>query len=465
MMIGRDIMKYYAVKEGHITGVFDNWQECQKATSGYPNADFKSFRTQEEAEAYIENRDISLEEIKKDIEGGYVVAFCDGSYDERRDRYSYGVLAIDHDLNEEEICNSAKNTKYLQSKNIVGEVLGAINAMDWAVSHNYSKLKIYHDYEGICKWISGEWEAKKPVSQMYVSLYKDKYADLLEVAFEKVKGHSNNRYNDKADELAKRALSKNARIPIGGENWYTVPFFEKDELQKALNLLSEEASEIVLDSKNEDNRSIHKLRFGNDRLTITLFKTGKRTLLVQGQPSLLFQMVTTYINELVGVKEEIFQNAYRKNIEKDKINNAFKAIFPDFPSGYPEGIKRLIRQSIINLHYFVESEDYSQYVFPALRALEGHMKYLFKKEGMIITKNFGHFEKNHELNKYHLPSKIISNTTARERLEKCYNFFQDLRHSLFHFGDIIGDTDATRFIETKEEADERIKECLSYIAE
>ena len=41
--------KYYAVKKGYKTGVFDNWTDCQSAISGYSNAEYKGFATEEEA--------------------------------------------------------------------------------------------------------------------------------------------------------------------------------------------------------------------------------------------------------------------------------------------------------------------------------------------------------------------------------------------------------------------------------
>lgn len=153
-------MKYYAVKKGNKAGVFDNWTDCSAAVKGFSGAEYKSFATKEEAEAYINDKDIYLEQIKNDIEAGYVVAFCDGSFDKESDRYAYGVLAIDMELNEYEICGTSKNPKYLDTKNIAGEVLGVIYAMDWAVSNGYDKIRIYHDYEGLSKWASGEWKAR-----------------------------------------------------------------------------------------------------------------------------------------------------------------------------------------------------------------------------------------------------------------------------------------------------------------
>ncbi|WP_056949212.1 ribonuclease H family protein [Lentilactobacillus kisonensis] len=46
-------MKYYAVKKGRTTGIFTTWPEAEKQVKGYPNAKFKSFKTQSEATQYL----------------------------------------------------------------------------------------------------------------------------------------------------------------------------------------------------------------------------------------------------------------------------------------------------------------------------------------------------------------------------------------------------------------------------
>ena len=63
---------YYAVRKGHTTGVFDNWPEAQAATSGFSGPEYKKFKTKEEAEAYLDNRDVWVEIATK---AGYLVAF------------------------------------------------------------------------------------------------------------------------------------------------------------------------------------------------------------------------------------------------------------------------------------------------------------------------------------------------------------------------------------------------------
>ena len=70
-MEGGAILKIYAVKKGHKTGIFDNWAECQSATKGFSSPEFKSFTTREEAEAYLEDRDVWVEQVAKDNSEGF----------------------------------------------------------------------------------------------------------------------------------------------------------------------------------------------------------------------------------------------------------------------------------------------------------------------------------------------------------------------------------------------------------
>ena len=157
-------VKFYAVKIGRAIGIFESWNECKKSVEGYPGAEFKSFCSREEAESFLKSENIWKHRISEDIKAGYLIAFTDGSYDEKQQKCSCGVLIIDKDGNNHELCMTNSNQKYLPYRNVTGEIFGVINAMDWAISNGYQKIKIYHDYEGLSKWISGEWKAKTPVS-------------------------------------------------------------------------------------------------------------------------------------------------------------------------------------------------------------------------------------------------------------------------------------------------------------
>ena len=458
-------MKFYAVKKGRITGIFDNWAECNSSISGFSGADYKSFNSREEAEAYLSGKDLWDDIVAEDIQQGYIVAFCDGSYDNSLNRYSYGVIIIDKDNDEISLCGHGSNQKYISSNNIIGEIFGVVNALDWAVSNAYEKIKIYHDYEGLSKWISGEWQAKSEVAKMFVSIYRTKFDGVLDVVFEKVKGHSNNKYNDKVDTLAKTALQEKTKIPIQGDHWFVLPYFKESDFQALADLVEDENSNIKVTKDVLPTKLIYRFELEKDKIVATLFKSKNQKVLVQGENSLLFQIIVSIITELDGNNkiEPILSSAYRTTIDASKIDDTFNYSCPKFPANYPDNVKRLIRQSIINLNYYVQSDEYSQYVFPALRALEGHIKYLITSAGGTIGRRFDTFNK--DASGAYIFTGALTDTSKEPAIIKCYSYYKAQRDTIFHFGDILGPTDNTRMIENKNEADEIIKKCIALISE
>lgn len=109
----------------------------------------------------------------------------------------------------------------------------------------------------------------------------------------------------------------------------------------------------------------------------------------------------------------------------------------------------------------MKSEEYSQYAFSALRALEGHIKYLLTSAGLKVGKNFDMFNKDGS-GAYKL-ARNIADVSKRLQIEECYNYYKSQRDTIFHYGEILGDTDSTRMIETKGEVNEIIQKCIALI--
>lgn len=197
-------MKYYAVKVGARTGVFTSWEECQKAVDGFSGAKFKKFHSLEEAEKFV-YEDNDSKPIKEDLVDGYINAFVDGSYDVSTGRYSGAAVIL---LGDNDIVELSKACKDDSSKlrNVAGELLGAELAIKYCKEHGISKLVIHHDYEGIGAWADDVWKAKLPETKAYRNYVFDS-REILDIKFIKVKGHSGNEYNDRADYLASKALS------------------------------------------------------------------------------------------------------------------------------------------------------------------------------------------------------------------------------------------------------------------
>lgn len=194
--------KYYAVKVGARTGVFTSWEECQKAVHGFPNAKFKKFRSLEEAEEFVSGEEPP---IKEELAGGYVNAYVDGSYDVSTNRYSGAAVILLGDNDIVELSKACKNESS-KLRNVAGELLGAELAIEYCKEHGINKLAIHHDYEGIGAWADDVWKAKLPETKAYRNYVFDSRED-LDIKFIKVKGHSGDEYNNRADYLAGKALS------------------------------------------------------------------------------------------------------------------------------------------------------------------------------------------------------------------------------------------------------------------
>ena len=80
--------KIYAVKVGRKTGLFSTWASCEEAVKGYPNASYKSFKTKEEALAWLGGHTSKKEAIatpqttlSPQVDPNSLICYVDGSYE------------------------------------------------------------------------------------------------------------------------------------------------------------------------------------------------------------------------------------------------------------------------------------------------------------------------------------------------------------------------------------------------
>ena len=204
--------KYYAVKAGRETGIFTTWDACKAQVQGYSGAVYKSFATLAEAQAYLlgtgTSRVADTDDMTRDLTQlaeDEMIAYVDGSFLLEERRYAFGAV-IFYNGKEYRFNGSDNDIELADMRNVAGEIMGAEHAFTFALEKGAKVLAIYHDYEGIAKWCTGEWQAKKPGTQAYRDRYLNTRENGIDIRFYKVKGHSGDTYNDLADKLAKAAL-------------------------------------------------------------------------------------------------------------------------------------------------------------------------------------------------------------------------------------------------------------------
>lgn len=196
--------KYYAVKKGRNTGIFDTWEKCKKEIEGYSGAIYKSFLSYEDAQQFLSDNKTS--KAKNSEINNSIKAYVDGSYSESENKYSYGCVILFNDKSIK-LGGVDNNVDYVDMRNVAGELLASMEAIKWAKQNKYSSITIYHDYEGIERWANGNWKANKKGTIEYVEFIEE-YRKWIDIDFIKVKAHSGDIYNEEADKIAKEFLER-----------------------------------------------------------------------------------------------------------------------------------------------------------------------------------------------------------------------------------------------------------------
>ena len=76
---------FYVVKKGKIKDIFDSWELCQQQVKGFKNAQYKKFKTKQEAIDYMNDDTIRIKQVEPNAhkiieqETSTKYVYCDGS--------------------------------------------------------------------------------------------------------------------------------------------------------------------------------------------------------------------------------------------------------------------------------------------------------------------------------------------------------------------------------------------------
>lgn len=251
--------KYYAVVRGREgSGIYRDWPTTEKNVKGISGVKFKSFADEASAVDFILEKGIAGEAIRRfqvdgdqaeapvrkpagkpagspagssarrRVEGaekafvmpvrqgeahtaagmspsGTMTAYVDGSFRQGYSVYGYGVVILAGGEILETFSGYGSRPEYVTMRNVAGEVLGAVKAMEYAMAKGAAELILYFDYQGIESWARGTWKRNNDLTRGYHE-YVRQTERRMKLTFRKVKGHSGDRFNDLADELAKAAV-------------------------------------------------------------------------------------------------------------------------------------------------------------------------------------------------------------------------------------------------------------------
>ena len=196
--------KFYAVRQGRVPGVYTTWADCEKQVKGFGGAIYKSFPTEAEARAFVDDSGLSLSDFMsaKRSEPKHVIAYIDGSYNKGTNTVGAGGV-IFFNGERKTFSFSSTDERYTAFWNVSGELLAAMYVMKYTVEHGIPECSLYYDYMGIEMWATKRWKRNNALTQQYAAFY-DSIKDQVCVHFHKVAAHTGDTYNEMADVLAKQ---------------------------------------------------------------------------------------------------------------------------------------------------------------------------------------------------------------------------------------------------------------------
>lgn len=247
---------------------------------------------------------------------------------------------------------------------------------------------------------------------------------------------------------------------------FSIPNITEESFKFLLEYFEIEIKASITAKKDEQYYSLIQLKgTSGDLLTIKRYTNGNTQF--QGKPLVLYTHLCEFLSDLCSAKEIIDaqQEIYKVKINETETEREFCSRFiksKDFLEGE---LKNIILPAFSLKNVQIVLTDYSLFVFPILKGLEGYIRAIFKHFNVTTDskdRNIGSFfarnMKRFELNVN--TRSIITNITVQDSLGALYTLYSEERNSIFHVdGGIIN----TRIIETREEADSIIEKTINLI--
>lgn len=244
---------------------------------------------------------------------------------------------------------------------------------------------------------------------------------------------------------------------------YVIKKLSNEWTEKLIGFLSS-LEEVSVEENKVNTVPVHKLyiftsKIG-DTLTINIYETG--TLTLQGKPAYLYSQAISFLSycKEISVDEIIdsINSFHNVDVKTREVRNDLEILMPRAYGNIDEVIFKLLSASISLKRINIELEDYSCFVFPALRALEGYIKYLFSLKDIKIERSFGNVFDGTTL-KNNI-AKQINDDVFKAELERLYEYYKEYRHARFH---AVQKLDKTVTVKDKHEANDIINSVINLI--
>lgn len=113
----------------------------------------------------------------------------------------YGAVILKNRDVIDELCGRVDASQVNDTRQVAGELVAVTEALAWCRAHSVDEVDIYYDYLGIEKWATHRWKTNQPLTKNYAQFVN---SCPIKIHWHKVDSHTGDRWNDRADALAKK---------------------------------------------------------------------------------------------------------------------------------------------------------------------------------------------------------------------------------------------------------------------
>jgi len=125
----------------------------------------------------------------------------------------YGAVVLENGKVVDELSGAVDASEVNETRQVAGELVAVKKALNWCCEHSVDEVSIYYDYLGIEKWATRQWKTNQPLTKDYARFVAE---CPIKIHWHKVDSHTGNRWNDRADSLARQgAGSRQSAIGEG----------------------------------------------------------------------------------------------------------------------------------------------------------------------------------------------------------------------------------------------------------
>lgn len=169
-----------------------------------------------------------------------------------------------------------------------------------------------------------------------------------------------------------------------------------------------------------------------DKLVIKYFTNG--TFQVQGKPLYLYHEVSCFLAQYLPFEKAVYnqEQAYCIQIDSSDMRQEIQDLLPKSHIVIDDTLQNILVMSLAFKKIDINLPDYSGFVTPAMRVLEGYIKRLLHDNGRIVNRTFDCFGINDATGLHVLHNNITKCANTKKAIEQAYNYYTKERHGLMH---------------------------------